>query len=172
MDWRIALVVIVGVGALGKTLAEIPSVGRFLSPQGDAEHAYDASRDPTVGSLFPLPTKDAYGKAIPHSGRTILVIAGGCTSCSLHAIDPRDLLPAKGETFVLAYQSSPTDLPAWMKSLPSNVRIVDDESLVLQKAANSAWQPRYLLIDDESRLARISNDDAGNPDFVRTRRSR
>ena len=170
MSGKLFLLGMISIAATGKTILELPSTQRFLSPQGGDEHRYDPSRDPAVGSRFPAPCMDAFGRPIPTSARTVVVIAGGCTSCSLHAIDPRTIVAAPGQTVVFAYQSSQKELQPWMKGLPSSVRVVCDEDLRLQQAANSVWQPRYVVLDDQDRLLDLSRDDAGAPDYLHVRR--
>ena len=57
-----------------------------------------------------------------------------------------------------------------MRSLPPGVRVLDDADGSLKTAANSVWQPRYVVLDDRGRVTALSHDDAGVPDYVRLRR--
>ena len=170
MDGKTLALASVIVVAFGSVVLAAPPVRRFLSPQAGGENVYDAGRDPAAGTLFRLPSEDAFGQPVPSSPRTIVVIAGGCTSCSLHAIDPRQVVPTPGEIIVFAYQTSRKDLPSWMGHLPSDVRVLADEDARLQKAANSAWQPRYVVLDAQHRIVTLSKDDAGVPEYVQLRR--
>ena len=160
-------IILLGV-ILGINLLLTSSFGAALfSPAVKDTPTYDPSLDPKIGSLFPLPTVDVNGKALPRANRTVVVIAGECTSCSLQAIDPREAIPLPGDLYLFVYQMPVIKIPDWRKTLSGNVRVLADSDRSLLDKANAIFQPRFLLLDKAGGIASLSTSMGGKPDYVR-----
>lgn len=126
---------------------------------------YDLSSDPKPGTRLRLQEMDIHSRKVDVSGRTLLVAAGSCTSCSLRSLRLDALDVSKFERAVIVFRSTAQELREKFEKPIPGVYIVDDPSGKLSNILNDLWTPRaYTLVGGA--LKDVSLDPDALPPYV------
>lgn len=130
------------------------------------KRSYSFDADPVTGQVLRLPATDILGRSVPSSERKIVVACGTCSSCSLHAIDPRKLNLKGNEIAIFLYRTHVGSLKDnFSKAIP-NVYVIADSDGVYSQQLNDQWTPRAALLV-HGKVAEIGKDPYSLPSFVR-----
>lgn len=165
---KVYIIIWAGGACSAYVLLVSSSIGRVLiRPSTTETSLYNRSLDPKLGSRFEIPAKDVHGHPIGPFDQTVVILAGDCSSCSVNAIDPRDISPGTDQSIVFVYRSAKEELPKWSSKLDSRVHVVTDPTEALHRRANAVWQPRFILLDKDRRIIELSDNYTGRPAYLR-----
>lgn len=122
--------------------------GPILRSGGSPPRIDWTESDVRLGSKINLPQKDVFGRRIDVNSRTLVVFAGSCSGCSLNAIPPRKLYPAKFDQILLLYNSSDRQLRDVFPQPDSRVMMLADSENRLVGALGAQSSPRFYIIED------------------------
>jgi hypothetical protein len=119
--------------------------------------------DPKIGTSVPLPERDVFGRAItPTAGRTLLIYAGSCSSCSYRADDWLKYQSPDFKQTLLVYSGSKTDLLRSQTPPSRDVFLLADEKRQLLGRLNAVWAPRWYELESRT-LIRIQQTESELP---------
>lgn len=154
MAW--ILVAWAGVSVAALSYLGVPEKLRDLRTPYAERPAFDASKDPKVGTTVPLPETDVLGRSIRRlamrAERVILVVYGSCDDCSTKHSDPLRVRRG-GNDLVIVLWSSPTEIVRRRaEQLPAQYAAVADSAREATRALNVYWTPRYYELDHKLRV--------------------
>lgn len=107
--------------------------------------------DPEIGAAVEFPVVDIFGRPTrtPRSdSATLLVMSGGCSSCSAIAFDPNSGGTSRFSVVVVVYQAQERQIREFFlgKKIGPNLRVLADPSGAMHLRLNAFLTPRYYSI--------------------------
>jgi len=164
-------IVLGAIIALGYCIGQMPSFQSWRENRHvSSKLQFDMSKDPKPGTPVVIDLPDIGGRKISLPGkRTIVVLAGGCSSCALKTIDPRRVTSFQADQLVIDYSNVRAEIPAWAEKLPPKIFVVSDPEHKLDDTLNAVWHPRFVILDNKGRIERISKLDDNWSDIIQSK---
>ena len=107
-----------------------------------------------------------YGPMPPPRQETLLILAGACSGCSLHAISPTDQRLFEFREVVFVYEASRTQIENSIKSCYPHVRLIGDLEGRGRKSMNASWIPRFALLSKIGSLKKLQRKPGTLEEFL------
>lgn len=119
--------------------------------------------DPKIGSRVTLPQRDVLGRIIPQADRTLLILAGSCSSCNYRADDWIRYQRPEFKQTLLVYSESKDDLLKSLAPSGRDVFVLADEKRHFLARLNALWAPRWYILESGT-LVRIQQTESELPE--------
>lgn len=126
------------------SLAALPPIYRKVAVSDGFEAIRKA--DPALGSRCSLPSLDSVGKRLRTGRRTVVVLLGSCTSCSMSGFEVKNLHVPSDDSVVLIVSDKVRNLPKSLTSR-SEYGVIADPERRYERMLNAYWMPRLVLLD-------------------------
>ena len=154
-----SLILVASATIFGIAVLKSDYVQTALQAKANASVAllYDLQLDPKIGQHLELPQRDYSGRHLPASPlRTLVVAAGGCSSCSIKKLDFRALNRLRNIAVIVVFDSPATEFKALAKKLSPEIFVIEDRNSKLSRTLNSAFfSPRCVLLGNQLKIIKL-----------------
>lgn len=148
MAW--ILVAWAGVSVAAISYLGVPEKLRDLRTPYAERPAFDASKDPKVGTTVPLPGTDVLGRDIrgmaATAERVILAVYGACGDCTQRKSGPLMIPRTKRDLVIVAWMSPDETVQSRARQYPPEFAMVADPDGAIARELNALWLPRLYLL--------------------------